>query len=56
MRKALIGLQDLRRILYVKAKADPTWRSWGLYVPCLQDGDALRGLPDGERKRRGARN
>ncbi len=32
MRKAPISLQDLRRSLYVKAKAAPTWRFWGLYV------------------------
>jgi len=32
MRKASVSLQDLRRRMYAKAKAEKSWRFWGLYV------------------------
>jgi RNA-directed DNA polymerase len=30
MIKAPMSLQDLQRRIYVKAKAEPSWRFWGL--------------------------
>src|SRR5205823_5393377 len=32
MIKTPINLQDLRRKIYTKAKAETAWRFWGLYV------------------------
>ena len=32
MTKAPSSLQDMKRKIYVKAKTDPLWRFWGLYV------------------------
>jgi len=32
MIKTPVSLQDLRRRIYVKAKAEPSWRFWGMYV------------------------
>src|SRR5258708_38996881 len=32
MTKASIDLQGLRRRIYVKATAEPSWRVWGIYV------------------------
>ena len=48
MTKAPINLQDLRRSLYVKAKAEPPWRFWGLYVHVCKMETLQESLPDGE--------
>ena len=32
MTKTPVSLQDLRRRIYAKAKAEPSWRFWGLFV------------------------
>jgi RNA-directed DNA polymerase len=38
MTKAPDNLQDLRRKIYAKAKAEPHWRFWGLYVHVCKRG------------------
>jgi RNA-directed DNA polymerase len=48
-----ISLQDLRRSLYAKAKAEPAWRFWGLYVQVCKMETLYESLPNGERKRVG---
>ena len=52
MRKAPIELRDLRRRIYVKAKAEPEWRFWGLYghvckLETLREAYALAKRNDG---------
>ena len=53
MTKASIGLQDLRRRIYVKAKAEPSWRFWGLYVHVCKM-ETLRAAYDMAEKNDGA--
>ncbi len=54
MTKASIDLQDLRRRIYLKAKAEASWKFWGLERPCLQAGNAARGVCAGQRERWGS--
>ena len=44
MIKASNDLQDLRRRLYVKAKAETSWRFWGLYVHVCKMETLRRGV------------
>ena len=50
---ASISLQDLRRRLYIKAKADKDWRFWGLYVPVAK-WETLRAAYDLAKRNNGA--
>ena len=50
---ASIRLQDLRRRLYVKAKADKDWRFGGLYVQVAQR-ETLRAADDPVKRNNGA--
>jgi RNA-directed DNA polymerase len=47
------SLQDLRRGLYVKAKADKQWRFWGLYVHVAKL-ETLRAAYDVAKRKDGA--
>ena len=40
-------LQDLRRAIYVRAKADPSWRFWGLWVHICKAEISDLPAPDG---------
>ena len=53
MIKTPIRLQDLRRRIYVKAKAEPSWRFWGLYVHVCKM-ETLREAYTAARKNNGA--
>ena len=48
------SLQDLRKSLYIKAKAEPTWRFWGLYVHVGKE-ETLREAYAMAKKNEGAR-
>src|SRR4030088_3717537 len=56
MTKAPISLQDLKRSLYVKAKAEPSWRFWGLYVHVCKIETLRAAYEDGQKERWGTGN
>lgn len=53
MTKPSIRLQDLRRKIYIKAKAEKTWKFWGLYVHVCKL-ETLRTAYEMARKNKGA--
>jgi RNA-directed DNA polymerase len=53
MTKAPMTLQDLQRKMYAKAKANPSWRFWGLYVHVCKL-DTLRAAYDMAKSNDGA--
>ena len=53
MTKASIELQDLRKKIYIKAKAEKTWKFWGLYVHICKP-ETLRAAYEMARKNQGA--
>lgn len=53
MRRPLVSLQDLRRRIYAKAKAEPSWRFWGLFVHVCKE-ETLREAYGMAKKNEGA--
>ena len=53
MTKTSIKLQDLRKKIYTKAKAEKTWKFWGLYVHICKT-ETLRAAYEMARKNKGA--
>ena len=56
MTTAPMSLQDLQRRIDVKAKAEPSWRFWGLYVHVCNNGDPPRSLWYGQGQQRRPRD
>ena len=56
MRKAPIELRDLRRRIYVKAKAEPEWRFWGLFVHVSKLETLTRSIRAGQEEQRESRD
>jgi RNA-directed DNA polymerase len=52
-RTPALSLQDLRRRIYAKAKAEPSWRFWGLFVHVCKE-ETLREAYRMARKKGGA--
>lgn len=53
MTKTSSELQDLRKKIYIKAKAEKTWKFWGLYVHICK-AETLRAAYEMARKNKGA--
>lgn len=53
MTKTSSELQDLRKKIYIKAKAEKTWKFWGLYVHICKT-ETLRAAYEMARKNKGA--
>jgi len=51
MIKPFVKLQELRRRIYRKAKAEKTWRFWGLYVHVTRAETLKNGVSRGQDQR-----